>query len=465
MREKIKKFLLSVILVSILCFTMSTTIVRVANASEQNSPNMVTSILFSNNATSTSALSPFFGSSAKIIKVNSSTIPTEPVLPSTIANTSHYLTPGFISNPNGTITELGVSPQQGSSDTWLIDYWATSQSQVPSYLEATFTVAPDTFNNLPSGGYVDNEPLNVCFGSSSSDYIWYQFVMTYAGDGAIGFGLCVNPSWQPNVYYNVAIGIQGGMIIGDSYECEFWSYTSNGSPFVMFGIENLNTQADWDTNDFNGFAAQGTSVIYQTSAYSPASCVETNLPPTYSVTNCPFLESTIDPLTATCGQSGSAPPGIETAVTSGSGNYYWSMLSQDPFYVSGIITSQTGGIGDGSVSNAGGLIGNGPDGNYANIYGGNPGDGGQITGQMSGVAGGNIQIYGYSTSGYYSNLYVYVSMDDSTWYQIGNYVTVSSSTAYWISIGYYADFKYIAVCGYDSYDSVNLHLDCVKVSP
>jgi hypothetical protein len=135
------------------------------------------------------------------------------------------------------------------------------------------------------------------------------------------------------------------------------------------------------------------------------------------------------------------------------------MLSQ--YSVSSIIS--TTNYGYGNANNANNLIGS-QDGQYANIWGGNPGDGGNIIASMNAESGGNIYIYGYSTNGYYSDLYVYVSWDNYHWTQIGSMLRITQSTPYWISIGSYTgDFSYIAVAGYDTGYSVNLHLDAVKV--
>ena len=468
MTKKPQRLFLTIILLTML-LSFSTCAILIPNAKAfQNVTNSTAStpILPSSNATSVTPISPpSIGGSTHIIQVNATTIATVPVLPSAnITSSTHpYLTPHLIKQANGTITAQEISPAQQTDGTWLTDYWATqSGGQLPSYLAASFNAAPNTFDNLGSG-WVDYEPLNVCYGSSSSDWIWYQLVVTFNGGGvAPFFGLCINPSWQPNDYYTYGVYIPGGYVVGDTYLAQFVPFVYNGVNEVMFWIENVNAQQTWTTYSYDDLTPPGTTLIYQFQAYSPASCVETwNMGTGYTVTNCPFMEADITSV-ATYYSSGSAPYGIQTTVTSGDGNYYWSMLSQNSFDVSSI--TYYGTYGYGSVSNPNNLVGN-RDYYYANIGGPNPGDGGYICGQMSGVAGGNIWICGYSTSGYYSNLYVYVSMDDNTWYQIGNYITISSPGPYWISVGYYADFKYIAVAGYDTYDSINLHLDAVTVGP
>jgi hypothetical protein len=138
------------------------------------------------------------------------------------------------------------------------------------------------------------------------------------------------------------------------------------------------------------------------------------------------------------------------------------MLSQQYFYVSSEVSSAP--YGNGYVSNPDDLATKKPDGSFAHIYGESAGDGGNIVGQMSGVAGGNIYVYGCSDSTYPSDLYVFVSMDDNTWYQINSPIEVSPSNAQWIPIGYYADFKYLAVAGYNPDRGVSLYIGAVWAS-
>jgi hypothetical protein len=132
--------------------------------------------------------------------------------------------------------------------------------------------------------------------------------------------------------------------------------------------------------------------------------------------------------------------------------------------VSSIASHSTYGYG--SVNNPNGLIGNSNDGSYVQIYGGNGGDGGNIVGVMNGQATGTIYIYGYSASGYYTHLYVYVSTNDNTWTRT-SVQTVNPGSAGWINCGSYSGtFNYIAIAAIDDNGmSANLLIDSVKVTP
>ena len=130
--------------------------------------------------------------------------------------------------------------------------------------------------------------------------------------------------------------------------------------------------------------------------------------------------------------------------------------------------------GYGSVSNPTNIHGKAPDGAYTGIYGGNYDDGGAVVSIMTGSLGsgggfsrGHIYLYGYSVSGYYSHLYVYVSKNNYYDWQLAKSLYVYSSTPSWIDIGNApSEFKYIAVVGIDDQGwSCNLRIDAVRVIP
>jgi len=83
-----------------------------------------------------------------------------------------------------------------------------------------------------------------------------------------------------------------------------------------------------------------------------------------------------------------------------------------------------------------------------------------ITCTMTSTATGHIYLYGYTTI--YSNVQVWVSYDNSNWYQVNSF-TVPSGSADWIDVGAYAgDFNYIAIV---IYPTGNLYVDTVLVIP
>jgi rhodanese-related sulfurtransferase len=140
--------------------------------------------------------------------------------------------------------------------------------------------------------------------------------------------------------------------------------------------------------------------------------------------------------------------------------------SQSPYWVSSIQAYSWYGSAACHVWNPDNLNGANSDGNYAQIYAGNYGDQAMIVGYMNENAYGNIYLYGYSASGYYSHLYVYVSPNNSNWYQVTS-TEIDPSSAYSINCGYYSStFRYIAIVAYDDWGlSANLFIDAVSVVP
>ena len=91
-----------------------------------------------------------------------------------------------------------------------------------------------------------------------------------------------------------------------------------------------------------------------------------------------------------------------------------------------------------------------------------------IVGKTGWDATGHVYLYGKTASGYSSKVQVWVSMDDSTYYQVGTEKTVTTTSDHWIDIGTYTnDFRYIAVvCYADSNNEASkLYVDSVRIIP
>jgi hypothetical protein len=145
--------------------------------------------------------------------------------------------------------------------------------------------------------------------------------------------------------------------------------------------------------------------------------------------------------------------------------YIHVIVSEEPSYYWGQSISWTETYGAGSAVNNPGNMLDDPDENYGQLYAPNYGCLARVSVVLNDVAHGNIQVYGYSVSGYYSLFYVYVSNDDYNWNLVSSQV-VSSSSPHWIDFGTYAsNFRYVLLIGYDNGNSVNLHIDAVRVTP
>jgi hypothetical protein len=124
----------------------------------------------------------------------------------------------------------------------------------------------------------------------------------------------------------------------------------------------------------------------------------------------------------------------------------------------------------GWVDDAENLNGGSNDGNFAHIHCPNyypENDMAMIIATLDKETSGHIAIYGRSGEGYYSDLLVYVADEyPSENWECVNSLTITQSSPYWISIGDFSgNFRYIAVVGYDSQNSVCLYLDSVRVTP
>ena len=129
-----------------------------------------------------------------------------------------------------------------------------------------------------------------------------------------------------------------------------------------------------------------------------------------------------------------------------------------PTTVGSIYNPLTYGYGNGYEANSNLFI-NYPDGDFAYIYGGNPNDGAQICGEMWGTVGqgDTVSMYGYSDSGYYSHIIVYVSFSSNgPWTQEWSGDIIGDT---WTTFTASQMFNYMIVVGYDFGNSVSYHPD------
>ncbi|MEM3378692.1 MAG: hypothetical protein QW674_07095 [Candidatus Bathyarchaeia archaeon] len=342
-----------------------------------------------------------------------------------------------------------------------IDYWTAFVYPygypMPSKMNGTFVAVDNTFNGLDSGDLIYYLPLNVAYGTSVSNYVWFQFAISFFGSGSIQWTIWDN---IPPDYQSTPIGLT--YTVGHTYIFEL---TTSGSNTVAFSIKDQNTGGTWSKNSWH-HTIPGITMIYKADAFSPASAVE-GYTTNSQLTNVPyFMTYTGYGITRhSHTNTGTIPTGIATMAQSDSGTtyYYWAMTCTYDYTISSV--SSYGTYGYGSVYNPSYIIG-APNGQYTRIYGGNPGDGGYVQGNMNAPSGGYIYAYAYSVAGYYSDLYVYVSNDNQNWNLVGEtYHRISSSSPSWVYVGQaLSTFRYIIVVGYDTGNSVNLYVDAIRVS-
>jgi rhodanese-related sulfurtransferase len=117
------------------------------------------------------------------------------------------------------------------------------------------------------------------------------------------------------------------------------------------------------------------------------------------------------------------------------------------------------------------IVGSAIDGKYATVYGGNLGDAAYIEGNMYCQVvdhGGEIYLYGYSATGYYSHVYVYAHNPYvNTWYYIKDLTVYYQDGVHSIDIGWWWPYiDLLTIVGYDDNGmSCNFKIDAVSVVP
>jgi hypothetical protein len=332
-------------------------------------------------------------------------------------------------------------------------------------MNGTFKAVNNTIDVLETGDTVMYLPLNVAYGTSASNSVWFQFDVAFSpGDLVQWFIWDIRgPADSDDDYaYTPIPSSDVPYIAGHTYDFEL---TPSGSNTLTFWIRDTNNaSAYWSKNTWH-WSIPNLNMLNLETMFSPASAVEGKTTNS-QLTNVPYFMTHVGYQTPAhwhSTQFTSVPDGISTKVWYDGNYYYWAMIvdSDNHYYMT---TADGSAYGMGWVYNPTGLVGSAPDSNWAFIWGPSYGSGGNIHGNMNTVAGGNVYVYGCTYWDYPSDLLVYASYDYQNWYQIGTTITVTWDTPEWISIGTsLSGFKYIAVVGYNTGNPVGLWLDAVWV--
>jgi hypothetical protein len=118
------------------------------------------------------------------------------------------------------------------------------------------------------------------------------------------------------------------------------------------------------------------------------------------------------------------------------------------------------------INNPNYLTGNTVDGLFAHLHAGDYGDQAVIIGRLNTQKTGRVYLYGYSTSGYFSHLLVYVSYDGNNWGNpiLNAYVWTPNEEKFYIDCGLASNINYIAIAAYDDLGwSAALNIDAVCI--
>lgn len=282
-------------------------------------------------------------------------------------------------------TPLGgplVNPPVGPSPTadhwWIIDYWdTTSGGSLPSYMTGEFIAEANTFEGLQSGWdgltpWVDAVlylPLNVAYGTSSTNCVWFQFDIQFVQPGlswpfpnAIEWYIwdIRGPGTSDSDYKRTSIGID--YVVGHHY---WFALIPSGTNTITFYITDETTSASWSKNDWH-WTIPSTNMLADEYIFSPASCVE-GYTTSSTLSGTPFLQTragetmTVNRYLSTGSQ---IPSGITTdRISIGSYNlWYWMMLTPgsrpDPMissvtYPSSIDVGESATIDVSAINNGG----------------------------------------------------------------------------------------------------------------
>jgi hypothetical protein len=143
------------------------------------------------------------------------------------------------------------------------------------------------------------------------------------------------------------------------------------------------------------------------------------------------------------------------------------LVKANTTYGQGVDLTESQKIGNGSISNPQYILGSSPDQRFAQIYGGNTGDGGMIAVVMDTRvnAGSTIAIDEYSQAYYSSTENIYVANNTAgPWTEVGTVTLDNWSGESWQYFYPSVSFTCILVVGYDYGDSCNLLIDCVTTT-
>jgi len=168
---------------------------------------------------------------------------------------------------------------------WDITYWADiSGNNMPPYMNGEFTAVPNSIVGLDPSDLIWYLPINVAYGTSSSNMVWFQFGLAFAG-GTVQMSI-----WDilanPTTYKYTLVGIP--YIVGDTYE---FSLTTSGTNTVTFSITDTTTSASWSLSTWH-FPIPSTTMLFDWSFFSPSCAIEgyTTNP---ALTNVPYFPTKV----------------------------------------------------------------------------------------------------------------------------------------------------------------------------
>ncbi len=226
--------------------------------------------------------------------------------------------------------QLAFPASTSQNHWWLLDFWDSSSSggSLPSDLSGQFVAVANTIGGLQSGDGILYLPINVAYGTSPSNCVWFQFDVYFDSSGHVNWYI-----WDVNCpgtntlgdYHYTPIGLT--YTIGDHYS---FALTTSSSNIVTFAVNDTSTGSHWSNNRWF-WIIPSTTMLATEGTFSPASAVE-GYTTNSSLSGVPLFQTRIGDgiMTNRNYEAGTGlPAGIATSRSSlgDSSHYLWSMGS------------------------------------------------------------------------------------------------------------------------------------------
>ncbi len=226
---------------------------------------------------------------------------------------------------------------------WMIDYWTDPYgTKMPSEMSGSFVAVDNTIQGLQFGLDFSSNwfdavmyiPLNVAYGTSNTNCVWFQFDVQFAnpaitiGPDAVEWFIwdvrC--PGTTDQDYDATSIGL--AYVPGHEYQ---YSLTTSGTNTVTFTITDLTTGETW-SNSVWQWTVPSLDILYDRNIFSPASAVETYATSSF-LTGIPYFQTRVgDQIPAHWYRLvylGQVPTYVETYSNNINNDiWYWEMESQ-----------------------------------------------------------------------------------------------------------------------------------------
>ncbi len=186
---------------------------------------------------------------------------------------------------------------------WMIDYWTDPYgTKMPSEMSGSFVAVDNTIQGLQFGLDFSSNwfdavmyiPLNVAYGTSNTNCVWFQFDVQFAnpaitiGPDAVEWFIwdvrC--PGTADQDYDATSIGL--AYVPGHEYQ---YSLTTSGTNTVTFTITDLTTGETWSNNVWQ-WTVPSLNILYDRNIFSPASAVEAYATSS-SLTGIPYFQTRV----------------------------------------------------------------------------------------------------------------------------------------------------------------------------